>query len=244
MSLLDFKVDVSMVNEQSRKLQGEQFVESVSRMIKKLNDNIMATYSLSMLYGINQIPKRRFYDVVNVLTAIGCCRRNQFKIIEWIGSDNIINQFKLLRNTSKLEDCSLSIEGLFDPNQNVSLLSMTNSFVLLLGTLDSDIIDLREAASFLSRGTASYKTILCKLYQIASVFRAVEVFEKTEKVCVFRLLSPFKEALQIKYSNLNHCSYSISFLLNNDDNKIKELVKKRDNDYHKLGDLMKNGISI
>lgn len=232
--MADVDVDLGLNVIYSKKMQSEMFMELVAKVVDELDDNPGKSYSLAALYNAHSISRRRFYDVINVLTAIGCCKRTEYNNIVWIGTWNIESELVRMRTTSHIENERLSMAELFDVEKCVCLMKITMTFLALFATIDSDTIDLREAAAFLSRGTIRYKSTLCKLYQITPVLGALKILERTSLECNVKLLSPYKEMIQLKFQPHPESPYSINYLLNGACGNYFKLVKEREEQFHKL----------
>lgn len=232
--MIDVDSDLYMNAIYNKKLQSELFIEQVAKVIDELDDNPGKSYSLAALYNAHSISRRRFYDVVNVLTAIGCCKRMEDNKIKWIGTWNIESELVQMKTRSGIENEKLVMGELFNVENCICLMKITMTFLALFATIEADTIDLREAAAFFSRGTWRYKSTLCKLYQITPVLGALRILEKTSTECAVRLLSPYKEMIQIKYQSKPESPYSISYLLNNVCKSYADLAKRREKEYHDI----------
>lgn len=233
MAHVEFTVDGCLPTD--KKSPSLMFKETIAHIVDDLDEEPGKSYSLASIYNKYNISRRRFYDVVNVLSAIGCCRRTRLNDIIWVGRWNISDELKLIVNNSLVENEKINLEDLFETENCVCLSNLTISFLVLFATIDSDSVDLREVAAFLSRRTSRYKTTLCKLYQISLILGALKIIQRSSEVCKVSILSPYKEMLQIKYKIDSRSPYTIGYLLNGACQNISKLISRREEEFHKLG---------
>lgn len=234
MADLEFELQAPKRNvEKHKKQQSAAFKESISQIVEELDRQPGKEYSLATLFNTHNISRRRFYDVINVLTAVGCCRRTRLNDIVWIGQWNIEEELGIMKKSSQIENENLTLNELFQVDNCVCLSSLTVAFLMLFATIESEHIDLREAAVFFSRGTERYKTTLCKLYQISLILGALGVLERTPQVCEVSILSPYRELIQLK-ANENESPLSINYLLNGPTRNVNMIRRKREEEYRRL----------
>jgi hypothetical protein len=138
----------------------------------------------------HQIKHRRLYDVINVFTALGCASRVNGDEILWHGRDQIITKLLQAKESMNIARYDVPLASLFPPETSVGLTSLTVSFLMLFPALGTHEIDLREASAFFSRNNQKYKTVLCKLYQIAVILASLGLTNRTENVCQIKVLPP------------------------------------------------------
>ena len=135
--------------------------------------------------------KRRFYDLINILDAIGCCPRIDVDSFVWLGYDNI---------NPKLTDWAMKY-GVFDPSKalddiivNTGCLSISKvaiDFLMCFIALEKQTLNLIEVATFMSRKNGRDQTTRCKLYQAAAILEIMGIISKTSETSVFRLNDRF-----------------------------------------------------
>jgi hypothetical protein len=173
-----------------------RFRSAVQGIVAELEQHPGKWRSIPQLYRRHKIKQRRLYDVINIFTAIGCASRSGIDEIAWEGRDRILITLAEHKRSLNLEDDTLTLVSLFPPDGSVGLTSLTLAFLMLFPALRVEIIDLREASSFFSRGTNKYKTALCKLYQITLILRALGLTGRTENVCEIKILPPITRLLE------------------------------------------------
>jgi hypothetical protein len=173
-----------------------KFDHAIHAIITDFDQDPQRSYTISQLHQRYQIKRRRLYDVINVFSAIGCVTRHGAQEIVWHGRDRIFPEMLKYKQTSGLANGSLTLAALFPSSPAIGLPALTVSFLLLFPALQVNVIDLRKASAFFSRDGGKYKTILCKLYQIALILGALNITERSSNVCEIRILPPLLDLLQ------------------------------------------------
>jgi hypothetical protein len=186
-----------------------KFRNAVSSVVRELDEHIGEPYSVSQLHKRHQLKARRLYDVMNVFSAIGCAQRLNGEQIVWVGRDEIVAKLQQDKKALGVSNADVALSRLFPPENSVGLTSLTIAFLMLFPALGTREIDLREASSFFARTTKKYKTVLCKLYQIAVILGALGLTNKTQNMCEVRMMPPLEPLLAVDESPI-----SIGKLLN------------------------------
>lgn len=173
-----------------------KFRNAVSSVVRELDEHIGEPYSISRLYKRHQLKPRRLYDLVNVFSAIRCARRVSGEEIVWFGRGEIMAKLQREKDRLGISNAELGMSTLFPPENSVGLTSLTIAFLMLFPALGTHEIDLREAGSFFVRSSTKYKTVLCKLYQIAVILGALGLTGKTQNMCEIRILPPLEPLLR------------------------------------------------
>jgi hypothetical protein len=179
----------------SRTPSTTKFRTVVQAVLAELDQHVGERWSVGQLQKRHQIKHRRLYDVVNVFTALGCASRVNGDEILWHGRDQIITKLLQEKEAMNIGRYDVPLATLFPPETSVGLSSLTVSFLMLFPALATREIDLREASAFFARQTQKYKTVLCKLYQIATILGSLGLTNRTENVCQIRLLLPVMRLL-------------------------------------------------
>lgn len=218
------------LEDNQSKEQSSTFKSQIKNFVDELDAKSIKIMPIESIYPILNVKRRRLYDVINVLNAIGCSTRSGTDQLIWNGKKQIINELQSLKKINKIDNWNLSLDELFPTNDCVSLSSLTISFLLLFPALDCNIIDLKIACFYFSRNTTRYKTTLCKLYQIILILSALDIVSKTQNACQIRLLSPYLECLIGDKKNTG--PDSIEFLLNRTYNKKNIQIQSRRNQFY------------
>jgi hypothetical protein len=209
--------------ERIRTSPNTKFRDAVSSVVNELDEHIGESYSILRLHTRHQLKARRLYDVMNVFSAIGCARRLNGEEIVWVGRDEIIAKLQQEKKALCVSNADVGMSRLFPPEHSVGLTSLTIAFLMLFPALGTREIDLREASSFFARTTKKYKTVLCKLYQIAVILGAIGLTNKTQNMCEIRILPPLEPLLTNDESPI-----SIGKLLNRPTDGAGQYKSRRD----------------
>ena len=135
--------------------------------------------------------KRRFYDLINILDAIGCCPKTDVDSFVWLGFDNIV---------PKLHDLAL-MHGVFDPAKslddiivNTGCLSISKvaiDFIMCFIAMETQVLNIIDVAYYMSRKNGRDQTTRCKLYQAAAILDNIGIASKTSETSEFRLNDKF-----------------------------------------------------
>ena len=153
----------------------DHFKTSIKLFIQYAEYVHFNTCMLSFISKKFNLQKRRLYDMVNVLKAVGCCKKASTNCLCWLGLANIKCVLVEMKEKAK----KLSIDVLFPDEKSISIIGLTSSFMLLFFVKNTNTLSLKESASFLSRKNGRYKTTVCKLYQIAYILDAIGVIMKS-----------------------------------------------------------------
>jgi hypothetical protein len=170
--------------------------------------------SIFKLYKVHQIKRRRLYDVLNVLAAIGFVTKVPGEEIQCNGRNQILPKMLQQKRSFQIDKFSISLTKLFPPEHSVRLDSLTVTFLLLFPALQVEVIDLHGAGHFFSRGSAKYRTTMKKLSQITLILNASGVTGKTANASEIRILPPFTKLLTIERNPAVDNPLAIERLLN------------------------------
>jgi hypothetical protein len=207
--------------------QTTEFGSAIHSIVRDLDSNPNNLHSIPQICRKFPVKRRRLYDVINVLSAIGCASRNGTDEIAWHGRDRC--RPKLREEFRKLDvhNPTKSLNDLFPPQRSIGLSALTISFLMVFVAIQVEIVDLREVSCLLSRISKGYKTTLSKLYQIATILGAVGLISRTPNVCEVRLEPPFTE-LVTEQGDL--APVAIETLLNRP-NAAGDVVERRREEY-------------
>jgi hypothetical protein len=205
-----------------RASRNTKFRNSVCCVVADLEQHIGEPLSILRLGKRHHLKVRRLYDVVNVLSAIGCARRLNSEEIVWLGRDEINEKLQHEKKSLGLTNTNSSLSEMFPPENSVGLTSLTIAFLMLFPALATREIDLRQASSFFARTTKKYKTVLIKLYQIAVILGALGLIEKTQNMSEVRILQPIERLLCDDQSPI-----SIGNLLNRPNHNADQYTARR-----------------
>lgn len=220
---------ISSENQSQESAKTEKFSKSIHDFV---------FYSESMPQCVNQISKickdygfqrRRFYDVINVLEAVGCCVKTGMDTIFWAGLSNIPRALIKMQNSIQLKNGNFPLAHFF-PNENrVSIGRLAYYFILIFLALQEKVLDVKEIAAYFSRENNRYRTTLCKLYQISHILEATSIIERTNEPGKIILSSKYNFPVPIE--EVKHHPMSVIALLNNPPDSAASILNQRRKDY-------------
>jgi hypothetical protein len=96
-----------------------------------------------------------------------------------------------MRQLRRIDEPDKSLSELFPVALCVGMANLAANFLLLFSALRTDNLDLKRVCLLFTRGTAKYRSTLCKLYQIAFVLGAAQITARTSHVCEVVLLQDY-----------------------------------------------------
>lgn len=157
----------------------DSFRASIIMFVETLEMEPKQNYTISQLCTRFAFQRRRFYDVVNVLEAAGCCQKTNFDCFTWLGLANVKPHLAQLIRDHELTTSKNDMEELFPTSESITIANLAYQFLLAFLALDKKLLDIKQIALFLSRNNSRFKTTLCKLYQISHILEVVGIIEKT-----------------------------------------------------------------
>lgn len=168
--------------------------------------------------------KRRFYDVVNVLESVGCCRKKNPEIFIWHGRENIPATLEKLQYSYKVNLQTSTLEDIFQNQQSIGISNLTVMLILCFLVMRVYSLDIKQVAMFLSRSNNRYKTTLCKLYQITHILESAGIISRSFVPCVFILNKNYVRFVDIGKVRDKENPLSLSNLLNDHSSIDPEMV--------------------
>lgn len=156
------------------------FKNSVSEFIKYVNENKEKDYRILNMCECFHFQRRRFYDVINTLEALGACRRNNPDTFEWYGMDKIPITINEQIKEKQVDNPSVSLDEIMPQEERITISKLTINFILCFAALKEQALNLHSIATFLSRNNGRFKTTLCKLYQIVHILVLAGVVERRD----------------------------------------------------------------
>ncbi|EAY11215.1 hypothetical protein TVAG_127220 [Trichomonas vaginalis G3] len=125
--------------------------------------------------------KRRFYDAINILDAIGCCTRMDNDTFLWNGLSNVNTFIQHLVEQNSVYSEKQELAKILPEQDVINLKIMTQQFILCFIALQYQQLNIKEVSNYFSRNSDHFKTIVCKLYQITHVLTSIGIIDKTKK---------------------------------------------------------------
>jgi hypothetical protein len=123
--------------------------------------------------------RRRIYDVVTVLSAIGYCERSSVDSLTWAGSSNVLKTFYKLQKDAQAGSADLTLDEIVGCQTDVSVAGLTVAFILCFLALQKSRLDIKHVSLYLARHSRRKTTTLGKVYQISHILEAAGVMERS-----------------------------------------------------------------
>ena len=226
---LKAKVQIEEPQEKETRKYSDQFKTSIQSFIQDVENSGSKIISVSKSCTKYEFQRRRFYDVLNVLEAIGCCNKLNAESVQWLGLSNIPSTLLLLQKSWKVDDVDATLEDIFQTEQSIVISQLTRLFIMCYLVMQSQALDIKQIATFLSRSNQRYKTTLCKLYQITHILEAAGVLHRTMVPCVMVLEQQYFALLESRdFQVFDSHPLSVQNLLNDHKSQaFQEAVERR-----------------
>jgi hypothetical protein len=165
--------------------------QQIMLLIAELDRHAQQPVAIPLLSARFNIKTRRLYDFINILSAVGCCRKSGVDHLIWIGRSQIPGFVAELRRVRGIDNPDRSLCDLFPVFDCVGIANLTSCFLLVFPALRTNRLDLRFVGYLFSLRMSRYKSTLCKLYQIVFVLCAAGVCNRTSQACQVVLLDAY-----------------------------------------------------
>ena len=155
------------------------FGQSICSMIQQCNtmkQSVYDTDELSRAFGIN---KRRLFDVVGVLNAIGCVHKIGTSKLVWEGLDKYHSKELEFAKNFGVFDSKVPLSKLIFTNEDSSISELTNQLLTLFFALNCKTLNIQDVAKFICRDSNNVKKLLSKMYQITHILNSIGFITRT-----------------------------------------------------------------
>jgi hypothetical protein len=156
------------------------FAASIRAFIADVEYHSASEYVVSHFIPKFGFQKRRLYDLLCVLCALGCCEKRAVDGLQWYGRARIPSVLLKLQLDAGANSASSSLDFIIGSQHTVSITPLTVQFVLCFLALGMDTLDIRHISRYLARQSRRHKSTLCKLYQIAHILEASGIVSRTD----------------------------------------------------------------
>jgi hypothetical protein len=210
--------------------------QQIRFLIDELDSRLCEPIAINPLSARFGIKTRRLYDFINILSAIGCCRKSGLGHLIWLGRQQIPARVSELGKAREIENPNLTLAELFPISDCVGMANLTQRFMLMFHAVQTNHLDLRFVGNLFSRKTTRYKSTLCKLYQITFVLCAAGICDRTSQVCQVVLCRPYVDFPTLEVESLGEADpRKIDSLLNRKKgSEIAECALRRRKEMHDL----------
>jgi hypothetical protein len=147
--------------------------------------------SLASEYGLK---KRCLYDFVGICSVFRICHRTSDNQLEWFGLGHAQDVIGRIRDDVAAEASTAPLHQLFRNWADPSLPALATTVVKLFFYLSVGSLDLRKVGRLLAQGKTKYKTMVRKLYTVATCLERAEIIRKTAVVSEIQLNAPLHAA--------------------------------------------------
>ena len=154
------------------------FQQSISNFIDYVKDNKEENHRILNICNQFNFQRRRFYDVLNILEALGTCHKMNTDTFSWLGMDKILPTIREKIQEKGILNPGVTLNSIFPMEEKIFISKLTINFLLCFVALREQCLSLQSVAQFLSRNNNRFKTTLCKLYQIVYILVLIGVIEK------------------------------------------------------------------
>jgi hypothetical protein len=158
-------------NHPAERESTKSFAKSIRAFVCSAESNPPTEYSISRLVTDFRFQKRRLYDVMSVLCAVGCCRKVSADSVQWMGMCRVSRTLLQLQRDARA-DCEIPLDSIIPSHATVCISALTVSFLLCFLALHIRTLRIKQVSRYLSRKSRRHKSTLCKLYQIAHILEA------------------------------------------------------------------------
>ena len=155
------------------------FGQSISSMIEQcsaMKKSVYDTDELSRAFGIN---KRRLFDVVGVLNALGCVQKIGTSKVVWQGLDKYHTKEREFAQNFGVFDSSVPLSKLIFTNEDSSISELTNQLLTLFFALNCRTLNIQDVTKFICTDPANVKKLLSKMYQITHILNSIGFITRT-----------------------------------------------------------------
>jgi hypothetical protein len=162
---------------------------ALQRIFQHLEINALTSQSIDGLSHEFGIRRRGLYDFISICSAFGMCRRISNSEVEWIGANRSAGYINTIRVESQ-EPGDENIKDVFDYHLDASLQRIAVGFVKLFFYLRVKFLDLRQVSRLFAQRNTKYKTMLRKVYTVATGLEIARIVRKTSVVSEIQLNVP------------------------------------------------------
>ena len=169
------------------KRNARYFGESISALIKLCAESGYGLIDTPMISESLGIKKRRLYDVVNVLNVTGCLEKVDLLQIKWIGINAFPIKYREYANSLHVFDASVTLAEIVPSEPNISISAVTKDFLILYIAMNTQILNIRKVASYITRDVGNSMNVLNKLYQLTHILHSAGFLSRTDNIGEFKL---------------------------------------------------------
>ena len=165
-----------------KKPRSESFKASTDLLFQRCSRDCSAIYDLHKTANYIGFHKRRFYDVIHVLDALGCCDKLDADSFKFNGLSCVKGKILQMCQDFDVFNPDKSLSEVLPPEDCTSITDYTKVIILCFVAMGIDSLDIKQLSYYLTRNGGRNKTVLCKLYQISQILDAIGIITKTNNI--------------------------------------------------------------
>lgn len=172
-------------------MEGGRTIANDTNMLRKTIKTI--SQSSKSVFGINEvcsefgIKRRGLYDFLSVSAIFDVCKKTTNDEFLWIGLGGIEGKLKEIQGRLENDAKETSMLDLFNCATNSSIQNVSICVIRLFLYLNVKCLDLREVGKLFCQKRCKYKTMLRKLYTVASSLEIAGIISRTVLVAEIKL---------------------------------------------------------
>jgi hypothetical protein len=198
---------------------------ALHRIFQHLEGSPRTLGSIDALAHEFGIRRRGLYDFISICSVFGICKRISNNQVEWDGANRSLARINAIRSESQQESSESKIKEVFNYYLDASLQRIAVGLVKLFFYLRVKFLDLRQVSRLFAQRTTKYKTMLRKVYTVATSLEIVGIVKKTTVVSEIQLSVPLD-------SEDSEKGLKVSSILNSKEQiELQKLGEKRRRDF-------------
>jgi hypothetical protein len=198
---------------------------ALQRIFQHLESSPGAVRSLDDLAHDFGIRRRGLYDFIRICSVFGMCQRPANSYVEWTGSSRSAAHVNAIRADAQQEPSEANIKDVFNYDMDPSLQRIAVGLVKLFFYLCVKFLDLRQVSRMFAQRNTKYKTMLRKVYTVATGLEILGIVRKTNAVSEIQLIVPLD-------SEDSELGWNVSSILNSKEQIERQKVgEKRRRDF-------------
>jgi hypothetical protein len=163
-----------------------------SHIILYLERHRHATASIDALAREFGMKRRPLYDFITVCCTFGICQRSSANFVQWFGIEQSGRVISALRKQAREQSADEQLHEILTSFVGSSVSEIAITVVKLFFLLRVHCLDIRKISRILAQTKTKYKTMLRKVYTVASGLEFAGIVRKTPVASEIRLQVPFE----------------------------------------------------
>jgi hypothetical protein len=208
----------------------DSFRCSIRSFLQSAESSLPTNYPIPHLVTEFGFQKRRLYDVLSVLAAVGCCQKVSSDSVVWLGLWNVPRTLQSIQIECGADSPIATLDQVVESQSSVSISKLTVGFVLCFLAMRQQTLDIKHISRYLSRRTGRHKSTLCKLYQIAHILEAAGIIAKGTVPGQLAITPKFFCLVDLRIPDGPN-PFAIGAILNQKEAEKEGIVQRRRNEF-------------